>query len=128
MSITYRTTPDQWSPGYMAVHLHDDGRLAVVIDGRPVFSGTGYTYGPFHDDRAKVSDILSFAYWRTCDGVLPVAGQVWPDDLDAMRDELENGAAHECEVCGWTLPGSDFPAIDGNPNVCAVCEDPGNRD
>lgn len=128
MSITYRTTPNQWSPGYMATYIHDDGRFAVVIDGRPVFSGTGYQPGPFHDDRMQVADILCFAYEKTGDGKLPVKWAIWPDDLATTGDELENGPAHECHTCGWTLPGSAFPAIGGDPNVCAVCEDPGNRD
>lgn len=87
--ITYRTTPDQLSPGYMATYIYDDGRFAVVIDGRPVFSGTGYQPGPWHDDRMQVSDVLFFAWSRACDGRLPVAGQVWPDDVCIISDEME---------------------------------------
>ncbi len=91
MSITYRTSPDQWSPGYMAAYIHDDGRFAVVIDGRPVFSGTGYQPGPFHTDRDQVADILFFAYVKTGDGVrLAGAGQPFYDDLAMIGDDLEN--------------------------------------
>ena len=88
MSITYYTDPEQWSPGYMAVHIHDDGRYAVVIDGRPVFSGSGYVPGLFHDDRMQVADILFFAYWAAGDGRVP--GAIWPDDLAVIGDEMDN--------------------------------------
>ena len=89
MSITYRTSPDEWAPGYMATYIHDDGRYAVVIDGRPVFSGTGYVPGPWHDARMQVSDVMFFAWTAVCDGRLPVAGQVWPDDICIIGDDLE---------------------------------------
>lgn len=93
MSITYRTSPDEWSPGYMATYIHDDGRFAVVIDGRPVFSGTGYQPGPFHDDRMQVADILYFACTRTLfDGRLPVNAHYWPDDILCIANDLENVA------------------------------------
>jgi hypothetical protein len=92
MSITYRTSPDEWNPGYMATYIHDDGRYAVVIDGRPVFSGTGYVPGPFHDHRMQVADILCFAYLRTGDGQLPGRWANWPDDLASVGHELENVA------------------------------------
>lgn len=92
MTITYRTSPDQWSPGYMATYIHDDGRYAVVIDGRPVFSGTGYVPGPFHDQRMQVADILFFSWAKTGEGRLPVRGGVWRDDLACIGHELENVA------------------------------------
>jgi hypothetical protein len=94
MSATYRTTPAEWSPGYLAVHIYDDSRFSVVIDGRPVFSGTGYHPGPSHDDAMQVADLLAFAYWRTGGGALPVRSQIWPDDLDTMREEIEEKATH----------------------------------
>jgi hypothetical protein len=90
MSVTYRTSPDEWNPGYMATYIYDDGRFAVVIDGRPVFSGTGYVPGPFHDHRMQVADILCFAHLRTGDGRVP--GAIWPDDLASVGHELENVA------------------------------------
>lgn len=86
MTITYRTTPDEWSPGYMATYIHDDGRYAVVIDGRPVFSGTGYVPGPFHDQRMQVADILYFAYERAERARLDA---IWPDDVASVAHELE---------------------------------------
>lgn len=90
-TATYRAPEGQWNPGTLAVHVHDAGRFAVVVDGRPVFSGTGYTPGPFHDSRMAVADILAFAYHRVGDGQgLPVSGQVWPDDIAAVGDFLEN--------------------------------------
>ena len=92
MSTTYRTSPDDWTHGYMAVYIHDDGRFAVVIDGRPVFSGTGYVPGPFHDQRMQVADILAFAYYKVGDGRLPVRDAIWPDDLACIGDQLENVA------------------------------------
>jgi hypothetical protein len=93
MSTTYRTSPDEWAPGYMATYIHDDGRYAVVINGRPVFSGTGYVPGPFHDQRMQVADILCFAYARVGDGRLAGGtGYGWPDDVDTVGHELENVA------------------------------------
>lgn len=87
--ITYRTTPDEWSPGYLAAYIYDDGRFAVVIDGRPVFSGTGYVPGPFHDQRAQVADILYFAYERAERARLRAT---WPEDVASVGHELENVA------------------------------------
>ena len=90
MSITYRTSPDEWAPGYMATYIHDDGRFAVVIDGRPVFSGTGYVPGPFHDDDDQVSDILAFAAFRI-EGRDDFAYHPLAEDLRAMSHSLERG-------------------------------------
>jgi hypothetical protein len=90
MTVTYRTSPDDWAPGYMAVHIYDDGRYAVVIDGRPVFSGTGYQPGPFHDQRMQVADLLAFAYYKVGDGRLPVRDAIWPDDVATVGHELES--------------------------------------
>lgn len=86
--ITYRTTPDEWSPGYLAAYIYDDGRFAVVIDGRPVFSGTGYVPGMFHDERQQVADILDFAACRI-EGRDDHANHPLADDLRSMSHDIE---------------------------------------
>lgn len=90
--IHWQADPAEWR-GSLSVSIYPGGRYAVVMDGRPVFSGTGYTPGPFHDTTAQVADVLAFASHATGDGrTLAGAGRPFADDLAAMADDIERGA------------------------------------
>lgn len=91
--IRWQPETAEWR-GSLSVSVYPGGRYAVVMDGRPVFSGTGYMPGPYHDTLAQVADVLAFASYAAGDGrTLAGAGRPFADDLAAMAQDIERDAA-----------------------------------